>query len=83
MSGRHQGRRCQDRYEAALNLLRILSDIDLGMLASAETVSVVAETLHAQGVPIVVLDPVCLHFVILLYQRRCSRESKLNIWHRS
>jgi hydroxymethylpyrimidine/phosphomethylpyrimidine kinase len=40
------------------------------MLASAETVSVVAETLHAQQVTIIVLDPVGLPPVILPSLRR-------------
>lgn len=31
----------------------------LGMLSSAETIDVIAETLLAHKVPIVVLDPVC------------------------
>jgi hypothetical protein len=52
------------------------------MLASAETVSVVAETLHVQRVPIIVLDPVGLSLVILLRLLQCLGEFMLNIWHR-
>jgi hypothetical protein len=36
------------------------------MLASAETVSIVAQTLRVQQVPIIVLDPVGILFVVLL-----------------
>ena len=62
-----------------LRLQHILSDLGQGMLASAETVSVVAETLKAQGVSSIVLDPVCLPTVILPYLCRCLRASLLSI----
>jgi hypothetical protein len=53
-----------------LRLRHILSDVGSGMLASAETVSVVAETLQAQRVSSIVLDPVGPPLVIPLSLRK-------------
>lgn len=53
--------------ELLLDQRCILSHVKLGMLASAETVNVVAETLHAHRVPIIVLDPVGLPLFFVLY----------------
>lgn len=48
------------------------------MLASAETVSVVAETLKAYAVPVIVLDPVRSPFTTLSYPDS-SEKSMLNV----
>lgn len=40
------------------SFLYITNDF-LGMLSSAETIDVIAETLQAHKVPVIVLDPVC------------------------
>lgn len=54
------------------SFFRLLT-IQLGMLSSAETIDVIAETLQAHKVPVIVLDPVHCIYPINLFHANPSR----------
>lgn len=56
--------------QSGLDSLFQLLTTQSGMLSSAETIDVIAETLQAHKVPVIVLDPVqCIHPFNLFYTK--------------